>query len=177
MKKKIIIFVFFTTFFLISSSVSAYDLKVESYNKSTVKQLRWYVDSTMTKKNYGSYATIGSLGWNSSPYIEAISSIDREASAQLRFYSSNTDKGDIVATNTNYKDVSGKTTKYSKIYTWAGFASLSSIEKNETMVHEVGHSLGLNHEDVKFSIMISEGFIGRTTPTTDDFSGIRAKYQ
>lgn len=85
-------------------------------------------------------------------------------------------KGKTVATNSNYES-SKNVTSYSVIILHLGFKNTSSANKNETIVHEVGNSLGLAHEDTLYSIMLSEGFIGRDTPTSDDWAGIKAKYQ
>jgi predicted Zn-dependent protease len=57
------------------------------------------------------------------------------------------------------------------------FATLSPLLKNETIAHEMGHILGLAHEDSGVdSIMRSMGFEYSAAPLDDDWEGIRAVY-
>lgn len=61
----------------------------------------------------------------------------------------------------------------------ADFKNLTTVRKKETMTHEMGHILGLAHEDyVKPSIMLSgPDFLDNPDPQTDDYNGIRAIYE
>lgn len=60
-----------------------------------------------------------------------------------------------------------------------------TVRRDETMTHEMGHVLGLSHEDRPgyYSIMqpgddgITDGFIDNRNPQTDDFNGIKAIYE
>lgn len=178
MKRNLIIILLVMLIFpLLSPVIHAYNLKVEAFPKNIAKNLRYYIDKTASDRGLGQHIVAGTSAWNSSPYIGYYGSVSREANAQQRFFASNTDKGSIVATNSNTVRLGGKVTNYSTIYTWRRFYSLSTANKNETMAHEVGHSLGLNHENSKYSIMLASGFIGRTNPTVDDLNGIKVKYQ
>ncbi|WP_418909829.1 matrixin family metalloprotease [Bacillus pinisoli] len=44
------------------------------------------------------------------------------------------------------------------------------------MIHEMGHILGLSHEDYLKSVMIGKGWCNCLSPQTDDYNGINAVY-
>lgn len=59
------------------------------------------------------------------------------------------------------------------------FKNASTKEKAETVVHEVGHALGLAHTQSgynTYSVMRAVGFNGKPYPLSDDKTGIRAIY-
>ncbi len=62
---------------------------------------------------------------------------------------------------------------------YKAFRDATSAHKNETIVHEVGHALGLDHcqkEKNAHSVMRATGFNGKAYPLSDDISGISALY-
>nr|WP_286133817.1 matrixin family metalloprotease [Bacillus sp. AFS053548] len=60
---------------------------------------------------------------------------------------------------------------------WHDFPELTADkEQKEVLAHEVGHSLGLKHEDDVPSIMYETKLLGSIYPTADDWAGIRARY-
>lgn len=68
---------------------------------------------------------------------------------------------------------------YSVITFYKDFLTLSVSEQNETIVHEFGHALGLDHCQcwlVDTSVMRESGFNGYAHPLNDDISGILALY-
>ena len=75
----------------------------------------------------------------------------------------------MTATSENRKSVT----------VYAGFLTLSEIQKRETLVHEVGHAFGLLHCQELFneiSVMRATGFNNKPYPLSDDISGIAAMY-
>ena len=71
------------------------------------------------------------------------------------------------------------TGSYSVITIYKPFVSLTVSEQNETIVHEFGHALGLDHcqeSAVSISVMRRLGFNGYAHPLSDDITGILALY-
>lgn len=58
--------------------------------------------------------------------------------------------------------------------------NLTTVQKNETIVHEMGHALGLNHitlaQNQSTSVMRPYGFNNKAYPLADDIAGINAMY-
>lgn len=66
-----------------------------------------------------------------------------------------------------------------RIAVYAAFLELSTAERNETVVHEIGHALGLAHCETSknnISVMRATEFNGKAYPLSDDIQGINALY-
>lgn len=59
------------------------------------------------------------------------------------------------------------------------FLDLNTVQKKETIVHEFGHTLGLDHCQLlknRKSVMRETGFNNKAYPLSDDIAGISALY-
>lgn len=70
---------------------------------------------------------------------------------------------------------------FKTIITYKSFFKTTQIRKNETIVHEVGHALGLDHipaaQKQNTSVMRAKGFNGKAYPLADDINGIKKIYK
>lgn len=153
-------------------STQAYTFTGNKFQHPT--NLRYYIADSVRNNGFWSDANHGAKVWGNSPEIQIYENFSY-AYAEIRFAYSNTDKGDIVATEIS--ECRCTTNDYSNITFWQGFKTdLSDTTQKETAAHEVGHSLGLDHEDDVLSIMLTEGFNYNIYPQADDWKGIAARY-
>lgn len=87
--------------------------------------------------------------------------------------------GDLSVSNGTYAVCRHYSNEKSIITFYQSFANASAIVQQETIVHEVGHSLGLAHCDSgkeSISVMRESGFNGKAYPLSDDIAGIADLY-
>jgi len=153
-------------FILLPSTTNAYILN--SNKLYPPKDLFYWIDPSFSTTQTTEIAT-GIKAWNVTPEIEFVKKVGLAGGAEVKIEKSNTSKGDIVGTSYGG----------GHIILWKGWNSLSSTDRKETVVHEVGHELGLAHTQAAnkpISVMRDKGFNGKPNPLSDDKKGISAKY-
>ena len=122
----------------------------------------------------GSYSTLVSTSanqWNACPEI-TIYKISGSGENIFFFGSYSVDNG-------NYAVIHHSNNNYHTITLYKAFNDGSDAVKKETVVHEVGHALGLDHCQSylnSVSVMRATGFNGVDAPMSDDKAGIASLY-
>ncbi len=107
--------------------------------------------------------------WNT--YTGRVSFLYSAISAQIKFMDNRSLDNGTYAT-TFLRSGANK-----DIIIYKSFKSLSTVRKNETIVHETGHALGLGHSDkTTTAVMRATGFNDKAYPLSDDIAGIKALY-
>jgi hypothetical protein len=174
MKKKIVFSSLLAVIFIFTT-VSTLSVKAYTFvgNKLVNPQaVTYYIGSSVGEWNTD--ARHGVFAWDPAYEIGIYGQKYVKSEASIRFEKSSTDTNDYAS---EVSECRCTTSDYSNITFWADFGPLSDAHEKETAAHEVGHSFGLGHEDDVPSIMISgPAWLNQTTPVSDDWAGIRARY-
>jgi len=88
-------------------------------------------------------------------------------------------QGVVNTDNGNYGVCYYNNSRQSDIRYYRAFINASSAVRNETVIHEVGHALGLSHTQAannSKAVMRATGFNNKAYPLADDKAGMNAKY-
>ncbi|MBK5447090.1 matrixin family metalloprotease [Peribacillus sp. TH24] len=111
------------------------------------------------------------LRWNSTPEIQFTKKATTPGGADIKIEYLNSYSGDTYG-----RYVSGSA---GSIIIYKAWRDLNEKQERETIVHEVGHALGLAHtqsENNSISVMRQYGFNNKDYPLSDDKAGIAKRY-
>jgi hypothetical protein len=185
-----LLFVFAIGFTVSTQTVKAYN--TIGWYWVSPNSLSFYVDSQTITEGYETHAAFGGTAWNPSSKVQMNRSYSSTNDGyKTRFTSTNdTDIGNYYAKAATYKSDGSACSPgyYCKAYKGIvtindeDFEDIGTDLRKETMIHEIGHILGLAHEDyIRPAVMISGseltgGWCYCLNPQTDDYNGINALY-
>lgn len=172
--------------FILVPKSNAYEMNFSYW--SDPHHLHYYLDSSVSNDGYSAYSDYGAKAWNISSKVEVYKATSSTNDGTLTTITSSKgiDLGDFYADAHEYTS-SGSECQFGYVCkSYRGkirindpaYYGLSTTRKYETITHEMGHILGLAHEDfIKPAIMMSgPGFLDNRDPQADDWAGINAVY-
>jgi hypothetical protein len=109
--------------------------------------------------------------WN---YQGARVFVKSSSSGKINIY-----QGVVDTANGTYGVCYYNTSSQSDIRYYKAFINANTAIRNETVVHEVGHAIGLSHTQSSNntkSVMRETGFNNKAYPLSDDIAGMNKKY-
>lgn len=171
MRKKVMSTVLLLMLFSVFEAIraDAYALNSYPFPNSIKSNIYNYVDGGLA--NICSLVSTYTGKWNG---LSGINIITTSSSTYANITQSYSSESNGTYGVTYYKSASKKEIVYYK-----SFYNASTSVKYETIVHEVGHTLGLSHTqsaNADIAVMRATGFNGKAYPLSDDKSGIAAIY-
>lgn len=160
------------------SQVDAYVLRGNRVDRPN--QVKYWLDTSISSIGYNAAAIHGSTAWNgltAGRLSINVTSTTSASAADVKWYASSetNDLGQFYAQTST----SGTLTSTSIVrINTVRFKTVDGNRQKETTAHEMGHVLGLTHEDTVPSIMLSgPAWLYGTYPVQDDKDGIAHIYQ
>ncbi|MBC1722229.1 matrixin family metalloprotease [Listeria seeligeri] len=144
---------------------------LNSQKMTSPKSITYFNNSSIIKEKLDSYMTYATK-WNYSGSQVKVGKSIGAVGVEIKNSYDNRNTGAYATTY--------YTSKHSaKIVYYRAFKNTSATNKRETVVHEVGHTIGLSHTQSKnnsSSVMRKTKFNGKAYPLSDDKKGVNAKY-
>ncbi len=166
MKKMVFLFTFL---FVLYSTVSIQAYRFNDWTLTNPQDVKFLISTTVG--SYSTMVTTCTKKWEACPEIK-VRAVEGEHN--IYFYARYDMDSGAYAIARHYSNDSHTVTLYRRFH-----QELSNVEQQETVVHEVGHCLGLAHceeENNTISVMREKGFNNKPYPLSDDKQGIAAKY-
>lgn len=151
---------------VLPTTSSAYVLN--SKKVSHPKDTYYWIDPAFSSTHQSNIES-GINTWDVTPEVQFTKRASLPGGADIMIERSNTSKGNIMGTSYGG----------GHIILWSGWRGLDASDEKETVVHEVGHELGLAHTQASndsIAVMREDGFNGKPKPLSDDIKGIAKKY-
>lgn len=148
-------------------------------NVTNVNAYQFWQTGVTNPRNVTIYNMSSTSGYS------AISYYSKWTSTGIKFATfDNGLSSDIISGVVNQDNGTYAVTKYKSwgkfnIVYYKAFIETNLAWQRETVVHEVGHALGLDHtqkSNDSISVMRELGFNNKAYPLSDDIKGIKAKY-
>ncbi|HHQ0159079.1 TPA: matrixin family metalloprotease, partial [Listeria innocua] len=170
-KRFMIIFLIVLSIFVLLNPVKGSAYVLNKQKMTNPKSINYFNDSSIIKEKLDSYMAYATK-WNYSGSQVKVSRSIGAVGVEIKNSYSNKNSGTYATTY--------YTTKQSaRIIYYKSFKNTSAANKRETVVHEVGHTIGLSHTQSKnnsVSVMRALNFNQKAYPLADDKKGINAKY-
>lgn len=145
------------------------DSEFNGFTFTNGQYITTYIDSSIAQ--YSGNVSTYRYAWNVCPEINVVSS--NSVNANIVFY------GSYSVTNQGVAYTTHPSANKAKIYFYKPFVSLDTVDQNETIVHEIGHALGLAHCISSYnslSVMRDTGFNHYAAPLYHDRNNISIIY-
>lgn len=154
---------------LLANSMLAKAYTLNGYKFSSPGSISYSVEKGLENYNIDTYIK----KWcNASNKIGFKKTVNNDK-CSIPFYGINIDNGTYGVTR-------HKSNNFHSITFFKAFYNASVAIRNEVIVHEVGHTLGLSHPSIivkpEKSVMRATGFNGKAYPLSDDIAGIKKLY-